>query len=167
MKYVGIWLIVGAGMGLGRFYSRRLYRRARRLQEIVRLLEALVQRLTYTALPLTQLWRQLAAGEAFQDVPLAQVTAEKLKEHPFFEAYTAGVDSMAGDGLTAADRQLLLEFGEGCGRTGLAEQAAHIRAYQRLLEQAQQEAQQRAATQGAVYQMLGLAGGVALALLLL
>ena len=66
MKYLGLWLVVAAGIGLGRYYSRRLYRRAERLQQLVRLLETLQQQLTYTALPLSALWRRLAAGEAFR-----------------------------------------------------------------------------------------------------
>lgn len=61
MKYLGLWLVVAAGIGLGRYYSRRLYRRAERLQQLVLLLQTLQQQLTYTALPLSALWRRLAA----------------------------------------------------------------------------------------------------------
>ena len=74
---------------------------------------------------------------------------------------------MAREGLNAADCQLLLEFGRGCGRTGLAAQAAHMRTYRELLAEAGRAAGQEATAKGPVYQMMGLAGGAAMVLLLI
>ncbi len=100
-------------------------------------------------------------------MPLLQVTAASLAQEPFDRAFAAGVESMTAAGLQPADRQLLLEFGRGCGRSGLSAQVAHIRTYRQLLAEQAQQAGREAATKGPVYQMLGLAAGVALAFLLL
>lgn len=154
-------------MGLGLYYSRRLYRRVDFLRQTGRVLEALSNRLTYAALPMSDLWYGLATGELGK-FSLVADTARELNTASFVTAFHRAVDIAAAQGvLTAADKQLLLEFGDGCGRYGLAGQSAHIRAYHQQVESAAEVARQQATAKGQVYQMLGVAGGVGLSLLLL
>ncbi len=157
-----------AGSGLGVYYSRRLYRRVDFLRQADRLLETVVGRLTYTALPLGALWRRLAEEEIFTDCSLLTDTVAALETKPFAAAFARAVEQAASAGLVDTQgKSLLLEFANLCGRVGPTQQAAQIRACQSGLRLLQQQAQEQAAARGQVYQMLGVAGGVGLSLLLL
>ena len=150
------------------YYSRRLYRRVEFLRQTDRLLETVGQRLTYTALPLGDLWRRLAAEDVFADCPLLTDTVAALESLPFAAAFSQAVERSVTTGLLDEQgRGLLLEFAATCGRVGPAQQAAQIAACQKGLHQLEQQARQQAAARGQVYQMLGVAGGVGLSLLLL
>ncbi len=157
-----------AGLGLGLYYSRRLYRRVDFLRRTAGVMESLSHRLSYAARPMGELWQAMAAGQAFADFSLVRDTAAAVNDMPFGEAFAAAVDKATADGLlTAEGYRLLTEFGEGCGRFDLAGQIAHVEAYRRLLSAAAEEARGQATAKGQVYQMLGVAGGVGMALLLI
>ena len=166
MKYFGMLLVILAGSGLGLYFSRRLYRRVWLLGRAQRLLSTLEHRLLYTAKPLAALWRELAETPAFADDRLLQETVRGLDTLPFREAFARAVDRL-GSVMQPEDRRLLAEFGDGCGQTGLQEEAAHIRHYIQQLERLRQEAEQRAASRGQVYRAVGAAAGIGLALLML
>jgi len=114
------------------------------------------------------LWRQLADTEAYGDCRLLQDTVVGLASAPFDAAFSAAVErARADDLLTPAGHSLLSEFGAGCGRYDLTRQTEHIRHYRRQLEDLGAELSRYAAAKGRLYRVAGLAGGVALALLLL
>lgn len=155
-------------MGLGHYYSRRLYRRAEYLRQADRLLEAVRHRLTYAALPMGTLWRRLAAEGALADCSLLTQTAAALEESPFADALSGAVKKAAAEGLLEKEGEALLtEFARSCGRVGLTQQAAHIAACQHGLQRLTKEAREQADARGRVYRVLGLCGGVGVSLLLL
>ncbi len=124
--------------------------------------------MSYTALPMPDLWRRLAQGEGFAAFSLVQDTAKALPHTPFSVAFTEAVNRAEGEGaLLPAARQILLEFGEGCGHTDLSGQQAHIAYYRGLLSAQEEEARRLWQEKGRMYRVLGLAGGVALMLLLM
>ena len=168
VKYVGLSLIVAAGVGLGLYASHRLTRRVRLLRQLERVMESLLRRLTYGARPMGEMWLQLAEDESFVCCPLVADTAAGLANAPFSEAFRRGVEKCAAEGLLgASERQLLLEFGAECGRYDLARQAAQIRSCIRGLQELCAVAAEQAGTRGQLYRVLGVAGGCGLALLLL
>jgi stage III sporulation protein AB len=116
---------------------------------------------------MAQLWNRLAAGELGRFSLVAE-TAAALESAAFPIAFQRAVERASRQGLLTADNsQLLLEFGEGCGRLGLTGQVAHICAYRQQITLAADTAREQATAKGQVYQMLGVAGGVGLSLLLL
>ncbi len=124
--------------------------------------------MSYTAQPMPDLWRRLAHHEAFAAFSLVQDTAKALPHTAFATAFCAAVEGAEKDGfLLPSARQLLLEFGEGCGHTDLAGQQAHIEYYRALLSAQEAESRRLWQEKGRVYRMLGLTGGVALTLLLM
>lgn len=124
--------------------------------------------MSYTARPMSELWRRLAQGEGFAAFSLVQDTAKMLPGTSFASAFSAAVEKAEGEGLLLPpDRQLLLEFAEGCGHTDLAGQQAHIEYYRALLAAREEDARRLWQEKGRMYRVLGLAGGVALALLLM
>lgn len=160
---------MSTGIGLGLIYTGRLRRRADNLCRIERLLEALCDRLLYSAQPLTVLWQGLAADAVLSDYPLVGETAGGLcKGESFYTAFSRTVVAMADSGrLTPTAAALLTELGGALGRSGLEQQAQLIRHCAERLKSERQAAEELASVRGRVYPMLGLAGGVSLALLLM
>lgn len=70
-------------------------------------------------------------------------------------------------GLTSADRELLLHFGEELGRTDVEGQVENCQNCAAQLAQRLDTARQEAAAKHRLYLTLGVTGGLALALLLL
>ena len=168
MGWIGGLLMLVAGTGMGLYASHRLRRRVVFLETCGRLLQALWQEMSYTAQPLPVLWRRLAQSEAFSAFSLVQDTAVALPHAAFAAAFSSAVEEAAKDGLVLPPvRQLLLEFGDGCGHTDLAGQQAHIAYYRTLLSTQEADCRRLWQEKGRVYRMLGLTGGVALALLLM
>lgn len=115
------------------------------------------------------LWQQLAASGAYEDCRLLQDTVDALREDTaFIDAFSAAVDIACGAGLlTEAGRGLLQECGVGFGRYDLTRQTAHLQYYGDRAEEMATALMADASVQGRLYRVTGLAGGVALALLLL
>ena len=131
-------------------------------------LSALEQQMTCTALPMAQLWRRLAASDAYGRCRLLTDTAAALDHLPFDAAFRAAVErAWTEDLLTPAGRQLLTEFGAGCGRYDMERQSTHIRLYTAALTALDEELAAEAVAKGRLYRVLGAAGGAALVLLLL
>lgn len=168
MGWIGGCLLMAAGTGMGLYAAHRLRRRVVFLETCGRLLQALWQEMSYTVQPLPDLWRRLAQGEAFASFSLVQDTVGELDRAPFAAAFAAAVERAAEEGLVLpATRRLLLEFGEGCGRTDLEGQQAHIAYYRTLLTAGEEDARRIYGEKGRVYRVLGVTGGAALTLLLM
>lgn len=117
---------------------------------------------------MSDLWRRLAQYEAFSAFSLVRDTEKALSSAPFAVAFSAALERAWEDGLVLPEtRCLLTAFAEGCGRTDLTGQQAHIAYYRRLLTAQEEEARRIYAEKGRVYRVLGLTGGVALTLLLM
>lgn len=168
MAWIGYLLILMAGVGGGLYGAHRLTRRRQYVGDAVRLLSALEQQMTCTALPMAQLWRRLAASDAYGRCRLLTDTAAALDRLPFDAAFGAAVErAWTEDLLTPAGRQLLTEFGAGCGRYDMERQSTHIRLYTAALTALDEELAAEAVAKGRLYRVLGAAGGAALVLLLL
>ena len=168
MGWIGGLLLVAAGTGMGWYAAHRLRRQMVYLEMCGRLLQALWQEMSYTAQPMTDLWRRLAQYEGLCAFSLVRETAAALGESSFDAAFSAAVERATEAGeILSATREMLLSFGEGCGHTDLEGQQAHIAYYRTLLTAQEEEARRRYKEQGRVYRVLGLTAGVALALLLM
>ncbi len=164
MKFFGILLVIMAGFGIGRFYSRRVYRRVEILRRTDCLLERFLCRLEFAGEPLAELWRSLAKEMSSSALPFVFQVAENLNAVPFAEAFCLAVDELE---LPEEDKRLLREFGNGCGKFDLDGQRHHIQGYRQRLQVQLKDAQRQADAKGKVYTAVGSAGGVCLALLLL
>lgn len=169
MKLLGILLIIAAGLGAGLTYAHRLRWRVDELCRIERLLDVLCDRLIYSAQPLAAVWRSLAEDAAVSACPLVGDTVAQLcKGENIYTAFSHAVEkSVAFGRLTPTEAALLTELGGSLGHSGLEQQAQLIRRCAERLKGHRQEAQGLAAARGRLCPMLGFAGGVCLALLLL
>lgn len=115
-----------------------------------------------------ELWRQLAQMDSHVACPLVTATAERLAAAPFSRAFSMAVEHLTEQGvLQQAERGVLLSFAAECGQYDLSRQAAQIQGCVTQLEAVRQTASELARTRGQVYRVMGIAGGAALALLLI
>lgn len=116
---------------------------------------------------MAQLWEKLIAMPVFSDFPLLTETRVLLTDGDFAVAFSGAVERCYADGrLPASARQLLLEFGAGCGRYDYLRQQAHVRQYCDRLLDLQKELEADAVIKGRLYRVLGVAAGGAVVLLL-
>ncbi len=136
---------------------------------VERLLDALCDRLLYSAQPLAALWQSFATDAVLSDYPLVQDTADELRKGvDFYTAFSRAVVMMSESGrLTSVSSALLTELGGTLGHSGLEQQAQLIRHCAERLKKERQSVEMLVTARGRVYPILGLAGGVGLALLLL
>ena len=168
MRWFGCLLMALAGAGMGLYAAHRLLRQAEYLGQVTRLFQVLERQLPYTALPMSDLWRRLAELDAYADCALLRDTVTTLPDSSFTSAYAAAVERAQRAGmLTPNGVALLTEFAADCGRYDLTRQTEHIRHFRLRAEELTALLEHRAAAQGKLYRTAGLAGGVALALLLL
>ena len=169
MQYIGCLLMALAGAGMGLWGSRHLHRRAAYLHQTVRLLQVLERQLPYTAQPMAVLWRQLAVSGVYEDCRLLRDTLAGLDaDVPFTTAFAAALEQARGeDLLSAAGYRLLSECGAGCGRYDLTRQTEHLHHYRLAAEEMADALSAEAVTKGRLYRVMGVAGGVAVSLLLI
>ena len=168
MAYVGHGLIVLAGAGLGFWLAHRLHRQERYLRQAAQLLQALEQQVAFAPRPMAEIWSYLASSAEFAGYDLLQHTTAFLSHEDFVTAFSSAVEQDYGCGLlTPIGRQLLLEFGAGCGPYDQQRQEAHIRHYRERLLALCEDLHRQVAEKSRLYRVMGLAGGGALALLLL
>ncbi len=130
------------------------------------MLERVAGQLRYGAQPMDVLWQHMAASGTLGSFALVRDTVKGLDSHPFAVAFQRAVTKATSAGwLTAESARLLHEFGESSGRFDMAGQLTHLAGCQQRLQTATEEAKQVAVAKGQIYQMLGLAGGVGVALL--
>ncbi len=164
MKWIGIILLVAAGSGLGIYYARRQLSRVRFWERLGQVLEALQTQMTYTTRPLAELWRDMDKSGAFADFSLVKSVSGLLEEYTFSDAFSAALTHAE---LTQQERETLLTYAGGCGVTGLKEQIAHLESFREIARCFREEAARQALPKAQIYPTVGLAGGVALAMLIL
>lgn len=149
--------------------THRLRSRVDYLSRVERLLEALCERLTYSAQPLTALWRSLSEDTVLSAYPLVKDTANSIcKGNDFYTSFERAIQAAERTGhLAPAEAALLADLGGSLGHSGLAEQAQLIHLCIERLGYERQTAQTMARERGRVYPTLGFAGGLCLALLLM
>lgn len=152
---------------LGLYAAMGLNRRAAALEEAGRLLAHLATRIRYTAAPIGELLGEAADG--FRRLPFLREAGRQMSGGADFHTAWGQALRQKGpeSGLHAADLELLTRFGEGLGQTDVEGQLAHCELFARLLGEQQAEAKTQAAAKGRLYVTLGVAGGLAAALLLL
>ena len=167
MKIAGMLLLVLAGGGIGWLRASALQIRVRTLEAAYRLTVWLKTQLRYTAAPPGDLMRRAAGQEEFSRF----ATLKEWKRQPpgpFPEVWKRAVAASEADNrFTAEDSRLLVEFGDGLGKTDMEGQKAHGDLYASLFRERCDEARSQAKTKGRMEMVLWLSGAAALSFLLL
>ncbi|MDR2713178.1 MAG: hypothetical protein LBB91_08730 [Clostridiales bacterium] len=170
LKFAGaILIILACGVG-GRLAAVRLLRRLRLIQGLQNGLLALEREISYSSTPLPQALLQAAAaggeGAAVFEVSARYLgTGEGLDPGQALALALAEVEDTSI--LTDEDRQVLGSFGLGLGLSDGEDQLKRLKMTRQRLLVLEGEAKARWEKDGKIWQSLGWAGGLLLALVLL
>lgn len=162
-----MFLIFIAGTGAGLAASASLSRRVASLEQLERFITYFETQIRYSAAPIRDIIIHAAGGEYSCLSFLPEAAARMKRGQSPGEAWGGAVRDRGEDcGFTAADREMLREFGNGLGSTDISGQLSHCKTFRGLLEDRLQKARSEARTKGRLYVTLGIAGGLGAALLL-
>lgn len=168
LKLLGATLLAVGG-GLMGFRSASLLRdRVRALGELQSGLLLLEQELELNQPPLPQLMEGLelrTQGAATQLFGGCAQALRQLDREPFFAAWSRLV--MEQEKLQQEEKELLIPLGQTLGRYEGAEQSRAVANLRRTLEQVLVRAEEEKSRLGRMYQSLGVAGGIFVAILLM
>ena len=153
--------MIGAGALAGYSESLRLKLRVARLEEFLRFLQAAETEIRFAGDPLSRILEKHGDSLAF----LKECHA-RMAEGETFETAWGRSKKAAASGFSSEDVRRLREFGSGFGVTDTEGQIAHCRLSKELLQAQLQQARQDEKTKARLYQMLGIFGGIAAAILL-
>lgn len=162
MKYVGMCCILVACIWTGQYYSTSAVKRIRALEQVLLLLNAVQNELSYCRTPVRELVHRLALRSEFSELPFLQVCSRMCdQEIPFPQAWSASLQERSQTGsLRREDLSQLLAFGSQLGTTDLNGQISLCRLYVRLFEERLTQAREWKSKYAKLYLSLGVLGGL-------
>lgn len=165
LKWLGILLLVAACLLLGNKQTASLRERTVIWEQASRLAGMLETRIAYSARPIPQLLNELYRTDDLTALPFLPKLSSCAPED-VAACWNRSVETELTV-LPVSDRALLAAFGTPLGRTDIAGQIAHCRTYAVRFEERRTAAAAELSEKGRLYPLLGLLGGLALALLLI
>ncbi len=147
--------------------SHRLTMRVRFLEQYLKWISQLETEIRYCAEGIPRLLNK--HGKEAEMLSFLKNCADQLQKGlPFPDAWKQAVQEISSDyGLKPDDLHLVLEFGNGLGASDIDGQTAHCRMHRELLQTHLENAREEKQKKGRLYIMLGLFGGIGVALLIL
>jgi Stage III sporulation protein AB (spore_III_AB). len=143
--------------------SHRLAARAEQLEAFLRFLSRAQTEIRFAALPVEQIVQRHGGELDFLRVCARSCT----RGEPFSAAWEESVGKGAGgQGFLPGDVDLLRDFGRGFGASDVEGQLSHCALYTELIGERLKTAREDRDRKSKLYQMLGIFGGIAAALLL-
>lgn len=168
---IGFVLIVSASAGVGQVASERYRRRPEELRDIRSVLQRLETQISFGAVPLPA--ALLEAGKAGRGAinQLFSRISEKVRRTdgtPPSEAWRAGIRELNDElHLSDEDVRTILILGESLGCSDREDQLKHIRLAVQRLDAAETLAWEERRKNENLFRVLGILGGLAVAILLL
>ena len=163
MKWIGGICVLTAGILWGYLQFRGLHDRVTLWKQSLLFLRRWETVLRYQAIPLHELGKVFSNPSTNPEY-LNQCIANLDKGLAFPEAWEMAVRSLR---LDEREKQVLMGFGEGLGRSDIEGQLAHCRMYLSLWQEHYAEAKEDLEKKGKLFLLLGFSGGASIALLLL
>lgn len=162
MKYVGMCCILIACIWTGQYYSAAAIRRIRALEQVLLLLNAVQNELSYCRTPVRELLHRLTLRGEFSELPFLHVCNRMCEQEiPFPQAWSASLQKRSAAGpLRREDIGLLLAFGSQLGTTDLNGQISLCQLYVRLFEERLVRAREWKSKYAKLYMSLGVLGGL-------
>lgn len=157
LKLTGAVLLILAGTLAGYAESHKLALRVEKLESFLRFLEAAQTEIRYSGLSVERILRKHGMGLRF----LVDCAGRCESGKAFGTAWREAVNRADREGFAAADRELLLGFGDGFGATDTDGQLSHCALYSSLTESSLRAAKEERKRKSRLYQALGVFAGLA------
>ena len=145
--------VVICGVLAGLHLSRRLSRRREILEEFKKLFSSASLEIAYTGRDLYTVFSDNFSGYRFDP------------EQPFDTQWREWIGGM--DGICDGDRQLLIRFLDGLGKSDAGSQQRHFVMYEKLLDGHIRTAEKEIESKAKVYRVLPAAAGLVLAIFII
>ncbi|MBQ3140573.1 MAG: hypothetical protein IJC25_01260 [Clostridia bacterium] len=164
MKLIAVLLLAGVSLCAGALRSSALHARCTALESFLRLVTRCAGALQYLSPELIPLLRDL--GDVGVLDPFVHRCLELCADRDFHTAWHGALPALPRQ-LTARDRSVIDEFGQGLGKSHLSAQLDHCSRFAELCREQLTAAKSDAAKLSPLYVYLGAAGGIAAAIVLL
>ncbi len=167
LRIVGLCLLGSCFVFAGYLGADRLRQRVRQLEQCLRLLRLMGERMRYTSAPIQVLLEELNQLEGMERLPFLAACCQLLQSQtPFPAAWRESVKTAPGL-LTQEEQGMLLALGEQLGATDLQGQIAALEGIQEQLQERLEQARGQRDNKSRLYQSLGAVSGIGCVLLLL
>lgn len=164
LKIIGAFFVIITGIMLGFSASAKLSRRVQFLEGYISALKEASIRIRYTACDITELFR--CDGSGAVDIMLRLFTQKVKSGKSAKNAWTSAVNTLSDKKqLAKEDKTLIEEFGTTFGTSDVDGELTHIQAHITLLSDRLEKARTEQTEKSKLYKILGLFGGVTLAVI--
>ena len=164
MKLIAVLLLAGVSLCIGVVRSSALHARCTALESFSRLVSRCTGTLQYLSPELIPLLRDVGDVGALNN--FVSRCLELCTDCDFHTAWHRALTALPIQ-LTARDRTVIDEFGQGLGKSHLSAQLDHCSRFAELCREQLSAAKSDAVRLSSLYVYLGAAGGIAAAIMLL
>ena len=162
LKLIGGLGLFGACLGIGRYYSHRLYRRVALLNAAQSLCRYAASQIEYGCTPFRDIWRTACTLPQFEIFPFLKDADTAVWK----DVIRKGFSLYESRELTTADVCVLVEWVQGLGGSDVQGQIEHAARCSERITQELVQARERADKAGKLYPMLGGLCGAAAVMLI-
>lgn len=152
---------------MGWYASAGLSRRVRSLESALCLVDSAASRIRYEALPLGELFQRISVANGDSSPNYAHNAGTRIiNGDPPELAWRLAMEN-TDTGMNRGDIDIVIAFGGGLGKSDIEGQLVHCGKYREMLKLRIDEARAACSSKGKLFLTLGIAGGAALAILLI
>ncbi len=160
MKIIAYLMLIIAGASAGVSAAMNINERVRILNTLCRFIRELGEAIRYKRKRLGEIISDIKTNSDFKECKIITDLDEALiNEKGFNTAFNEAINKNPHN-LKPKDRELLLSFGEGLGKSDVLSQQSHCEYFVQKLEDIISEAQDDAKKKGRLYVSLGTMAGI-------
>ncbi|MBQ4568901.1 MAG: stage III sporulation protein AB [Ruminococcus sp.] len=163
-KLIMCFMVVISATLIGNSYSQRISNRVKCLNDVIEAISRMRALISFSGMNI-----QNVVIDSFKNTSLAKLFLSKEDEaEDFYVWWSSSLDCIEKSmGINKEDKELLLKFGRGLGKTDTEGQLEHLELYKELFIQRLNSAKDAQKEKGRLYRVLGFSLGCAVTLVLL
>lgn len=168
MKYILIFFILLIFSMIGNLYSKKYVNRVTELEQIKNMLNVFKAKIKFTGLTIQEIFEQLYEDNKNSVGEIFKLANEYMQDNSAKEAWGKALDeSKSTNDLNEEDINVLKSLGKMLGNTDIEGQVSQIELTENLLNDKILEAQESKRKNTKLYKTLGVAAGLAIAIILI
>lgn len=168
IKYILIFFILMIFSTIGNLYSKKYVNRVEDLEKMKNMLNVFKAKIKFTGLTIQEIFSQLYQDNQDNIGEIFKVANEYMNDKSTKDAWNTALDDMKNkNDLNPEDINVLKSLGKMLGNTDIEGQVSQIELTENLLNEKIVEAQEAKKKNTKLYKTLGIATGLAIAIILI
>lgn len=168
IKYILIFFILMIFSTIGNLYSKKYVNRVEDLEKMKSMLNVFKAKIKFTGLTIQEIFSQLYQDNQDNIGEIFKVANEYMNDKSTKDAWNTALDDMKNkNDLNPEDINVLKSLGKMLGNTDIEGQVSQIELTENLLNEKIVEAQEAKKKNAKLYKTLGIATGLAIAIILI